>query len=202
MEELKSSVRSYNAKEQHREDLGQKPTYYRVTLHNSHRDAGSGKPNAVYTIHQLMPNARADLLNGNWQVFVEAFHGSFDMDGVDHNGIQICLPDMRKGSNDFHTTDVGVTQTDTSIAHIGAARNATELLIEDAQHDEVDTTNIVPLGFNYTTTISEHDIGRTIDPAQLFAGQIRVQIMSGNDEVAMSDDSDDYSLRLLFVHKP
>eukprot|EP01047_Picozoa_sp_COSAG01_P094577 COSAG01_NODE_25461_length_741_cov_1.606202_1_plen_40_part_10 len=40
MEQLKSSVRPYNAQQQHREDLGKKPTYYRVTLWSEHRAAG------------------------------------------------------------------------------------------------------------------------------------------------------------------
>jgi hypothetical protein len=47
--------------------------YYRVTLFSMHRSEGSFH-DCTFTLHQLVPNKRHDLLNSNWQVFVESFY--------------------------------------------------------------------------------------------------------------------------------
>jgi hypothetical protein len=49
--------------------------YYRVTLFSMHRSEGSFH-DCTFTLHQLVPNKRHDLLNSNWQVFVESFYGT------------------------------------------------------------------------------------------------------------------------------
>jgi hypothetical protein len=178
MEQLKSSVRPYNAQQQHREDLGKKPTYYRVTLWSGHRVAGTTRSDATFLTHQLIPNARADLLNGSWEVHVEAFGARIADLESDHTGLLISLPGLHKGSNDIVSAAVGKAVSDTSIALIPAAM------------------------IDQYITIGAQDVGKTVDPQQLFAGSVRVVLKSEDGAEVVFEDEENWILRLLFVHKP
>ena len=61
MEELKSSYRPFNPREQTKTDGSGKPTYYRVTVTS---DISSQLPrdenNCLFNIHHLFPNNRSD----------------------------------------------------------------------------------------------------------------------------------------------
>eukprot|EP01049_Picozoa_sp_SAG25_P012630 SAG25_NODE_1752_length_2396_cov_1.905964_3_plen_193_part_00 len=185
MEQIKSSVRPFSFDQQHRESLSKTPMYYRVTLFSMHRSEGSFH-DCTFTLHQLVPNKRHDLLKSNWHVFVESFYGTHTGSGstASTTGYKIGLPDMRIGSHDFMTTGEHETQADDTVA-----------IVTD------DREGAVSNGFKYTRVIGEHDIGRSIDLNQLFSGKIRVTMRSADNGPLTDLDDFVWVLRLLFVQK-
>ena len=110
--DLKHSVRSYDSKHQVRQSLSGKPTYYRLSLYSA--DLVSGNKNeAVFNTDRLLPNHREELMNGEWEVFVEHFcqnslvafnlgAGALNTQRYNHFGVRICLPEVCSSQN-YHT---------------------------------------------------------------------------------------------------
>ena len=52
-------------------------SHYRINLFSDHKSSGT-LSNATFHIHNnLFPNNRTDLMNGEWEVFLETFTGNF-----------------------------------------------------------------------------------------------------------------------------
>lgn len=70
-----------------------------MRLHSERKDAGTTNVDATFDIQQVFPNHRADLLNGEWEVFLETF--SADFGDVDKPSLTMQLPDLISSPNDF-----------------------------------------------------------------------------------------------------
>jgi len=183
------------------------------------------KGNATFLVPGLLPNQRADLLNGRWEVHMEQFRGYFSGEQVNimQGGLKVCLPDLRKGSQDYATSAEGRTALDDAVGYVvpptifgnnnnNNAAPATTGMQEaenaagDAApyanwYDQIMTNN-VPMARE--EVINAQDVGKTIDPASLLEGRLRVTFRNGKTHALLDDfaNVDFWTLTLLFVHKP
>ena len=235
MEELKYSVRDFNSKQQHTQSLTKGVDYYRVTLHSEHRQgaavedalgAGVNRPlkgNATFLVPGLLPNQRADLLNGRWEVHMEQFRGylSGEMANIIRAGLKVCLPDLRKGSQDYVTTGEGRTELDDAIGHVmpstifanSTAAGATTGLqaagnaagdVHAPYANWFDRLQIEDVPLSREQVINAQDVGKTVDPAALLEGRLRITLRDALNHrpLAAFAAADFWSVTLLFVHKP
>ena len=236
MEDLKYSVRDFNPKQQHVQSLTKGVDYYRITLHSDHREGAAAenaagpasyalKGDATFLVPGLLPNQRADLLNGRWEVHMEQFRGYFSGEQVNImlGGLKVCLPGLRKGSQDYATSAEGRTTLDDAVGYVvpptifrnnnnnNAAPATTGM--QEAQNAGGDVapyanwydqliTNRVPMGRE--EVINAQDVGKTIDPAALLEGRLRVTFRNGKTQSLLTDFAqvDFWTLTLLFVHNP
>ena len=222
MEEIKSSIRSYKANEHYKQSLKGPPLYYRVSLNDTMKRAGTTIVDAEFDVRQVFPNQRADLMNGEWHVFLESFEAKLDTQLLKTN-IKVCLPDLIKSSNDYVMTGVGVCQINDAVGHVPITQEYRAPAIAtynvpaidgDGERDEyavpavpVDALAAKPIAVS--KTIGADSIGVKIDPVALFSGQIRVMLRDESHTALVAGDqagqvdvaTDGWRATLLFVHK-
>ena len=221
MEEIKSSIRSYKANEHYKQSLKGPPLYYRVSLNDTMKRAGTTIVDAEFDVRHVFPNQRADLMNGEWHVFLESFEAKLDTQLLKTN-IKVCLPDLIKSSQDYVMTDIGVCQINDAVGHVpiaqeyrapGVATYNVPAIAADARdaYDvplvPVDALAAKPIAVS--KVISADSIGVKIDPVALFSGQIRVllrdeshtALVAGVNAHEVNDAADGWRATLLFVHK-
>ena len=211
MEQLKHSVRDFNAKQQHVQPLTKGPTYYRVSVDSAFADNDS-ITDTTFKMGQSLPNRRADLLNGDWEAFLESFTGTLpSLDG--HKiSVKVCLPDLVASSQDsrvefeapatyrvHNDNTVGIVPLPHQFAAPGHANGAVVL---------ADAYKLLPL--SYSKAVGVHDIGRKVNANMLFTGELRVvlrdehddPLTTGNGAGEMGVATDFWQATFLFVHKP
>ena len=206
MEEIKSSIRSYKANEHYRQSLKGPPLYYRVSLNDMMKRAGTTIVDAEFDVRHVFPNQRADLMNGEWHVFLESFEAKLDTQLLKTN-IKVCLPDLIKSSNDYVMTDIGVCQVNDAVGHVPITQEYRAPGHDDGAAVPVDALAAKPIAVS--KVISADSIGVKIDPVALFSGQIRVllrdeshtPLVAGNQANEVNDAADGWRATLLFVHK-
>jgi hypothetical protein len=207
MEEIKSSIRSYKANEHYRQSLKGPPLYYRVSLNDTMKRAGTTIVDAEFDVRHVFPNQRADLMNGEWHVFLESFEAKLDTQLLKTN-IKVCLPDLIKSSQDYVMTDIGVCQINDAVGHVPITQEyrATQ---HAAAADPIPAGALAAKPIAVSKVISADSIGVKIDPVALFSGQIRVllrdehhdPLVAGNQAGEVNDNNDGWRATLLFVHK-
>lgn len=207
MEEIKSSIRSYKANEHYKQSLKGPPLYYRVSLNDTKKRAGTTIVDAEFDIRHVFPNQRADLMNGEWHVFLESFEAKLDTQLLKTN-IKVCLPDLIKSSNDYVMTDIGVCQINDAVGHVPITQEyrATQ---HAAAADPIPAGALAAKPIAISKVISADSIGVKIDPVALFSGQIRVllrdeshtALVAGANVGEVNDAVDGWRATLLFVHK-
>jgi hypothetical protein len=191
-------VREHSDKEQYRHKLTRGYEYYRVRLHSERKEAGTNV-DATFDIQQVFPNHRADLLNGEWEVFLETF--SADFSDVDYPSITLQLPDLISSPNDFVIGANGCQRSSVlavvPINWQGLLVNATPTFVY----------KILPT--NFTQVIARDSVGVKIDPTMLFQqGKLRVvltdhsfgaiEIGNGANTIAGGEI---WQATILFVHR-
>ena len=195
MEELKSSYRNFNVKHQHKQSLTKGYEYYRVRLHSLYKEAGTTNVDATFDVKRVFPNHRADLLNGEWEVFLETFVGDFV--DVDKASLTMHLPDLITSPNDFAVGANGCQLSDI----VAVVPTIWERLSEIA--------NDGPNAFSVSNVINRDSVGVKIDPALLFQqGQLRVVLTDENlAAIAIGNGAgeikaaESWQSTLLFVHR-
>lgn len=116
MEEVKSSVRPFSNQQQHRQKLGN-TKHYRLNLMSTNRRRtvagpalGQDVSDAYFDISAMFPSPQTDLLNGEWEIFLESFSGHFAQ--FTNLGFKVCLPDLIKSSHSY----VGIERNNVSLA--------------------------------------------------------------------------------------
>ena len=193
-------VREHSDKEQYRHKLTQGYEYYRVRLHSERKEADSTIVDATFDIQQVFPNHRADLLNGEWEVFLETF--SADFADVDVPSLTVELPDLISSPNDFV---VGANGCQRSSVLAVVPMNWSAMLVDA----DTPTFAYRMLPANFTQVIARDSVGVKIDPTMLFQqGKLRVVLTNhsygaiavgnGNDEIAAGEI---WQATILFVHR-
>jgi hypothetical protein len=205
-EEIKSSIRSFQPQFQNKQQLTGKPEYYRVSLYSNHMSSGS-EGDATFHFHSLFPNHRTDLLNGEWEVFVETFHANFQSQKNRYFGIQVCLPDLCRSSQNYIAVRgenfKTVCVVDDSVVTIPVSHEyATTTTI-----DIVQTAELEALPIRYNQRINVNDIGVKVDARTLLTGVIRIVLKdpfsnSPLFRTLLTDGTEEWFATLLFVHKP
>ena len=163
----KTDVKAHTFKEQYRHRLTKGYEYYRVRLHSTRKLATSTNVDAVFNIAQVFPNHRADLLNGEWEVFLESFTADFV--NVAKPSLTVQMPDLITSPNDYVVGANGCQRS-----NILAVVPANWSAYHDATAN-VDEYKILP--FSYTQVIGRDSVGVKVDPTVLFQlGQLRVVI--------------------------
>ena len=206
MEEIKSSVRPYDANFQYKQNLKGPPMYYRISVNSQMRTA-STITDAVFDVKQVFPNLRADMMNGEWHAFLESFEGKLDSQ-IAKTNIKICLPDLVRSSYDYVMTAAGVCQTNDAIGHVPISQE-----YRPTQH--VASADPIPAGELAAKPIALHkavqadSIGVKIDPVALLSGQMRVllrdeshtPLVAGTGAGEVNAATDGWRATILFVHK-
>lgn len=194
-------VREHSDKEQYRHKLTRGYEYYRVRLHSERKEAPSTNVDATFDIQQVFPNHRADLLNGEWEVFLETF--SADFSDVDYPSITLQLPDLISSPNDFVIGANGC-QRSSVLAVVPMNWNA---MINDFADPIVFHYKILPT--NFTQVIARDSVGVKIDPTMLFQqGKLRVVLTDhsfgaipiGNAQGEIAG-GEIWQATILFVHR-
>ena len=203
----------YGVSDHYRQSLKSKSVYYRVGLNSGFRRADTTSMDAVFDVAQVFPNQRAELLNGEWQVFLESFEGKLDSQ-IAKTNIKFCLPDLVRSSQDYVMTEVAVCRSSDAIGHIPiqqAYRRPKQVGDvdgdgdDDAEDDAFDT--LAPLPIAVSNVIGVDSIGVKIDPMTLFSGQVRVLLRDEHhnrlDKAGGTPlvDTDGWRATLLFVHR-
>ena len=163
----KTNVKEHSVKQQYRHSLTTGYEYYRVRLHSVRKQANSTNVDAIFDIGRVFPNHRADLLNGEWEVFLESFTADFA--DVDKASLTVQLPDLISSPNDFVVGANGCQRS-----NILAVVPANWSAYHDATAN-VDEYKILP--FSYTQVVGRDSVGVKVDPTVLFQlGQLRVVI--------------------------
>ena len=222
MEEIKSKIRPFKVNQHSKQVLKGPPLYYRVSLNDTMRRAGTTIVDAHFDVKHGFPNQRAELLNGEWHVFLESFEAKLDTQLAKTN-IKICLPDLIKSSQDYVMTDVGVCQINDAVGHVPITQEyrapgvdaytvppiaGGAQLTYDTEAVPVDALAAKPIAVS--NVIGADDIGVKVDPVALFSGQIRVllrdehhdPLVAGGGGGEVNDAADGWRATLLFVHKP
>ena len=192
-------VREHSDKEQYRHKLTRGYEYYRVRLHSERKEAPSTNVDATFDIQQVFPNHRADLLNGEWEVFLETFSANFS--NVDKPSLTVRMPDLISSPNDFVIGANGC-QRSSVLAVVpmnwqGVLVNATPTFVY----------KILPT--NFTQVIARDSVGVKIDPTMLFQqGKLRVSLVdhsfgtipigNGQGQIAGGEI---WQATILFVHR-
>ena len=206
MEEIKSSIRSYKANEHYKQSLKGPPLYYRVSLNDTMKRAGTTIVDAEFDVRHVFPNQRADLMNGEWHVFIESFEALMASQ-IAKTNIKVCLPDLVKSSQDYVMTGVGVCQINDAVGHVPITQEYRAPGHADGAAVPVDALASKPI--TISNVISADSVGVKIDPVALFSGQIRVllrdehhdPLVAGNQANEVNDATDGWRATLLFVHK-
>ena len=191
-------VREHSDKEQYRHKLTRGYEYYRVRLHSERKEAGTNV-DATFDIQQVFPNHRADLLNGEWEVFLETFSANFS--NVDKPSLTVRMPDLISSPNDFVIGANGC-QRSSVLAVVpmnwqGVLVNATPTFVY----------KILPT--NFTQVIARDSVGVKIDPTMLFQqGKLRVVLTDhsfgaipiGNAQGEIAG-GEIWQATILFVHR-
>ena len=194
-------VREHSDKEQYRHKLTRGYEYYRVRLHSERKEAPSTNVDATFDIQQVFPNHRADLLNGEWEVFLETFSANFS--NVDKPSLTVRMPDLISSPNDFVIGANGC-QRSSVLAVVPMNWNA---MINDFADPIVFHYKILPT--NFTQVIARDSVGVKIDPTMLFQqGKLRVvltdhsfgaiEIGNGANTIAGGEI---WQATILFVHR-
>jgi hypothetical protein len=195
----KLDVREHSDKQQYRHSLTKGYEYYRIRMHSERKEAGSTNTDAVFDIHQVFPNHRADLLNGEWEVFLETFTGDFK--DVEKGSLTLQLPDIISSPNDFEIGANGCQRSS-----ILAVVPSTWVAYHDATAG-VDEYKVMP--FSFTQIIARCSVGVKVDPTTLFQqGKLRVVITDetlgaipqGNN-VNQIGAAEFWQATILFVHR-
>ena len=99
MEEIKSKIRPFKMNDHYKQSLKGPPLYYRVSLNSGFKRAGTTVVDATFDVQHVFPNQRADLMNGEWHVFLESFEALMASQ-IARTNIKVCLPDLIKSSQD------------------------------------------------------------------------------------------------------
>jgi len=211
MEQLKHSVRPYNANQQHVQSMTKGPTYYRVSVDSAFSDNAS-ITDTTFKMGQSLPNRRADLLNGDWEAFLESFTGTLPSLDGHVISVKVCLPDLIASSHDNRTefeapatyrvhndNTVGIVPLPHQYAAPGHANGAAV---------PADAYKLLPL--SYSRAVGVHDIGRKVNANMLFTGELRVVLRDEHDDPLttgvganpeMNAATDFWQATFLFVHK-
>ena len=205
-EEINSRVPPHKANEHFRQSLKGAPLYYRVGLNSGFRRADTTPMDAVFDVSQVFPNQRADLMSGEWQVFVESFEGKLDSQ-IARTNIKLCLPDLVRSSQDYVMTAEGVCRSSDAVAHIPITQeyrrpdDGADTTEGDGTYDELG-----PLPITVSNVIEADSIGVKVDPMMLFSGQVRVLLRNEHhdrlDKAGGTPipDTEGWRATLLFVH--
>ena len=196
MEELKSAIRPFKVSGHYKQSLKDGTEYYRVTLQSEFKSAGSTNTDAVFNIGSVFPNLRADLMNGRWYAFLENFHGLSLETQIAKGHIKVCLPGIIQNSHDFVMTARDVCQVNDTLGHVPVP----------FESDPDDAVNQYPI--NVSEHITESSVGKQIDPATLFTGELRVvmrnadhtPIATANDGAPAWHANEKWTATILFVH--
>jgi len=194
-------VREHSDKEQYRHKLTRGYEYYRVRLHSERKEAPSTNVDATFDIQQVFPNHRADLLNGEWEVFLETFSANFGK--VNMPSLTLRMPDLISSPNDFVIGANGC-QRSSVLAVVPMNWNA---MINDFADPIVFHYKILPT--NFTQVIARDSVGVKIDPTMLFQqGKLRVSLVdhsfgtipigNGQGQIAGGEI---WQATILFVHR-
>jgi hypothetical protein len=201
MEELKSSYRPFNPREQTKTDGSGKPTYYRVTVTS---DISSQLPrddnNCLFNIQHLFPNNRSDMLNGDWRVFLESMT---IVESTSYTGqtVVVCLPDLCHSSQNYVLLEGGLHNRvvkDTAIAHVPLGL-ATLITPSD------DALVAVREPTFYARHVTTNDVGVSVDVGALFSGHLRVELRQpAGRPFQTADHGRDapWTATFLFCYKP
>ena len=194
-------VREHSDKEQYRHKLTRGYEYYRVRLHSERKEAPSTNVDATFDIQQVFPNHRADLLNGEWEVFLETFSANFGK--VNMPSLTLRMPDLISSPNDFVIGANGC-QRSSVLAVVPMNWNA---MINDFADPIVFHYKILPT--NFTQVIARDSVGAKIDPTMLFQqGKLRVVLTDhsfgaipiGNAQGEIAG-GEIWQATILFVHR-
>jgi hypothetical protein len=194
-------VREHSDKEQYRHKLTRGYEYYRVRLHSERKEAGTNV-DATFDIQQVFPNHRADLLNGEWEVFLETF--SADFSDVDMPSLTLQLPDLISSPNDFV---IGANGCQRSSVLAVIPMNWEAMIIDNVNQAPTFHYKILPT--NFTQVIARDSVGVKIDPTMLFQqGKLRVSLVdhsfgtipigNGQGQIAGGEI---WQATILFVHR-
>eukprot|EP01052_Picozoa_sp_SAG31_P011862 SAG31_NODE_682_length_12841_cov_13.637655_7_plen_475_part_00 len=122
MEQLKSSYRPFKSSNASINSLSGDCDYYRVTIDSRYKSSGTDT-DANYDLKQVFPNARTNLMDGEWSAYLEEFHmrgfsshklGAYrqPIREID-TFLRVCLPDLIKPSKDFVLTANGIKNDNT-----------------------------------------------------------------------------------------
>jgi hypothetical protein len=196
----KTDVKAHTVKEQYRHRLTKGYEYYRVRLHSARKLATSTNVDAVFNIAQVFPNHRADLLNGEWEVFLESFTADFI--NVDKPSLTVQMPDLITSPNDYVVGANGCQRS-----NILAVVPSTWAVYETVAAGNATTYKMLP--YSYTSLVDRDSVGVKVDPTVLFQqGQLRVvltdhqfgaiAIGAGAGQVAGAEH---WQASVLFVHR-
>jgi hypothetical protein len=205
MEEIKSSIRPFKVNDHHKQNLKGTPLYYRVGLNSAFRRAGTTVTDATFDVSRVFPNQRADLLNGEWQVFLESFEGQMASQ-LARTNIKVCLPDLVKSSQDYVMTSATACQVSDAIGHVPITQEYRAPGHADGAAVPVDALASIPIAVS--KVIGADSVGVKVDPVALFAGQLRIllrdehhaPIVEGGTPPEMPD-TEGWRATILFVHK-
>ena len=192
-------VREHSDKEQYRHKLTRGYEYYRVRLHSERKEAPSTNVDATFDIQQVFPNHRADLLNGEWEVFLETFSANFS--NVDKPSLTVRMPDLISSPNDFV---IGANGCQRSSVLAVVPMNWQGLLV-----NATPTFVYKILPTNFTQVIARDSVGVKIDPTMLFQqGKLRVSLVDhsfgtipiGNAQGEIAG-GEVWQATILFVHR-
>ena len=195
----KTDVKAHTVKEQYRHRLTKGYEYYRVRLHSERKLPTSTNVDAVFNIAQVFPNHRADLLNGEWEVFLESFTADFV--NVDKPSLTVQMPDLITSPNDYVVGANGCQRS-----NILAVVPSNWVAYHDATAN-ADEYKLLP--FTYTQMIERDSVGVKVDPTVLFQqAQLRVvltdhqfgaiAIGAGAGQIAGAEH---WQASVLFVHR-
>ena len=210
MEQLKHSVRDFNAKQQHVQPLTKGPTYYRVSVDSAFSDNDS-ITDTTFKMGQSLPNRRADLLNGDWEAFLESFTGKLPSLAGEKTNVKVCLPDLIASSQDsrveFEAPATYRVHNDNTVGIVSLPHQYAAPGHAAAAAVPADAYKLLPL--SYSKAVGVHDIGRKVNANMLFTGQLRVvlrdehdgPLVTGNGAGEMGVATDFWQATFLFVHK-
>ena len=228
MEEIKSKIRPFKMNDHYKQSLKGPPLYYRVSLNSGFKRAGTTVVDATFDVQHVFPNQRADLMNGEWHVFLESFEALMASQ-LERTNIKVCLPDLIKSSQDYVMTAAGVCQINDAVEHVPitqefrsaaiATYNVPAIAADSTRPQyavpavPVDALTFKPIAVS--NVIGADDIGVKVDPVALFSGQIHVLLRNehhapigvvagaaGVPPQMADDDSEGWRATFLFVHKP
>ena len=191
-------VREHSDNEQYRHKLTRGYEYYRVRLHSERKEAGTNV-DATFDIQQVFPNHRADLLNGEWEVFLETFSANFGK--VNMPSLTLRMPDLISSPNDFV---IGANGCQRSSVLAVVPMNWQGLLV-----NATPTFVYKILPTNFTQVIARDSVGVKIDPTMLFQqGKLRVVLTDhsfgaipiGNGQNTIAG-GEIWQATILFVHR-
>ena len=188
MEEIKSSVRTFSNKQQHHQSLTGNTKHYRLTVASSQRRQTAAGPafgqdisDAYFDVSTMFPSSQTDLLNGEWEIFLEDFNGFFGTYAA--LGMKVCLPDLIKSSHSYvgiERGNVSLAVMDDSVAYIPSSFET--LAVEVGGNIIAGTRangGIVNSDIGFHQTITKDAVGHKIDPMSLFSGEFHVTFRNG-----------------------